>query len=581
MAEKNKIEYNWYKILDLEFYPVAEESEKKIKNRIEEKRKYWIRNASDIIKGTDCKIYLNLYNKGVISEQMLGKNNIRKDLIKDARNTYFKPIDDFLNVIGNIPITNEIIKKIAKETKRSEKLVVERIKQAGKKTESGETRKIMSVVYNNYCSYMTKKFKFLTIFRGIDQHLKILNKKNLYDFLISENLELKTLTVGKINEKRLKLLKSNDETSSKKKLYSECERMLKNAEIKREYDEYLKYLKYKKVSEILFKIKKIFNAIEITISKTQSENFVNEISKILKNEREAKEIFTNFCDENDIFYNISKKESKTNNQNETSKNINKDNKDLDKFKILGNIACDRAMKAIDEFHLNKAQEYLEEATVYWPENSTIKILEKKINDIKNEIKPKLAEIEYYIKNNNFELVKEKYLLLKEKFPKFVDKNIEQKIIDLQNNNSKIESSNSKTTKQILKKNNNHTIRLVIFLGIIFGTSFFILKNNQKIASNSKNQKSYSDSKDLDNLDKVIQEVLNGNTTVLNNYNSSELKILRNTIYAKNHYLFKDKDLLNYFNQKSWYKGYIKDQNKINLTENEMKFIDIIKRKELK
>ena len=581
MAEKNKIEYNWYKILDLEFYPVAEESEKKIKNRIEEKRKYWIRNASDIIKGTDCKIYLNLYNKGVISEQMLGKNNIRKDLIKDARNTYFKPIDDFLNVIGNIPITNEIIKKIAKETKRSEKLVVERIKQAGKKTESGETRKIMSVVYNNYCSYMTKKFKFLTIFRGIDQHLKILNKKNLYDFLISENLELKTLTVGKINEKRLKLLKSNDETSSKKKLYSECERMLKNTEIKREYDEYLKYLKYKKVSEILFKIKKIFNAIEITISKTQSENFVNEISKILKNEREAKEIFTNFCDENDIFYNISKKESKTNNQNETSKNINKDNKDLDKFKILGNIACDRAMKAIDEFHLNKAQEYLEEATVYWPENSTIKILEKKINDIKNEIKPKLAEIEYYIKNNNFELVKEKYLLLKEKFPKFVDKNIEQKIIDLQNNNSKIESSNSKTTKQILKKNNNHTIRLVIFLGIIFGTSFFILKNNQKIASNSKNQKSYSDSKDLDNLDKVIQEVLNGNTTVLNNYNSSELKILRNTIYAKNHYLFKDKDLLNYFNQKSWYKGYIKDQNKINLTENEMKFIDIIKRKELK
>ena len=581
MAEKNKIEYNWYKILDLEFYPVAEESEKKIKNRIEEKRKYWIRNASDIIKGTDCKIYLNLYNKGVISEQMLGKNNIRKDLIKDARNTYFKPIDDFLNVIGNIPITNEIIKKIAKETKRSEKLVVERIKQAGKKTESGETRKIMSVVYNNYCSYMTKKFKFLTIFRGIDQHLKILNKKNLYDFLISENLELKTLTVGKINEKRLKLLKSNDETSSKKKLYSECERMLKNAEIKREYDEYLKYLKYKKVSEILFKIKKIFNAIEITISKTQSENFVNEILKILKNEREAKEIFTNFCDENDIFYNISKKESKTNNQNETSKNINKDNKDLDKFKILGNIACDRAMKAIDEFHLNKAQEYLEEATVYWPENSTIKILEKKINDIKNEIKPKLAEIEYYIKNNNFELVKEKYLLLKEKFPKFVDKNIEQKIIDLQNNNSKIESSNSKTTKQILKKNNNHTIRLVIFLGIIFGTLFFILKNNQKIASNSKNQKSYSDSKDLDNLDKVIQEVLNGNTTVLNNYNSSELKILRNTIYAKNHYLFKDKDLLNYFNQKSWYKGYIKDQNKINLTENEMKFIDIIKRKELK
>ena len=165
MAEKNKIEHNWYEILELTFYPVAEENEEKIKNRIDEKRKQWIINGSDIIKGTDYKIYLNLYNKGIIYEQMLGKNNIREKLIKDARNNYFKPIDDFLNAIGNIPITNEIIKKIAKESKRDEKLVVKRIQQSGKKIDFDEAKKTASDAYKNYCNYMKKKFKFLTVFR--------------------------------------------------------------------------------------------------------------------------------------------------------------------------------------------------------------------------------------------------------------------------------------------------------------------------------------------------------------------------------------------------------------------------------
>ena len=37
MEEKDKIEYNWYEILGLEFYPVAEENEEIIKKRIEKK----------------------------------------------------------------------------------------------------------------------------------------------------------------------------------------------------------------------------------------------------------------------------------------------------------------------------------------------------------------------------------------------------------------------------------------------------------------------------------------------------------------------------------------------------------------
>ena len=471
MAEKNKIEHNWYEILELTFYPVAEENEEKIKNRIDEKRKQWIINGSDIIKGTDYKIYLNLYNKGIISEQMLGKNNIREKLIKDARNNYFKPIDDFLNAIGNIPITNEIIKKIAKESKRDEKLVVERIQQSGKKIDFDEAKKTASDAYNNYCNYMKKKFKFLTVFRGIDQYLKILNKKNLYDFLISEGLELKTLTVSKIDEKRLKLLKSDDETSAKRKLYSECEKMLKYTEIKTEYDDYLKYLKYKEVSVILSKIKKIFNVIGTAISKRQSDNFINEIAEILKNEKEAREIFTNFCDENNFPYNISETSNNTNNNN-TQNNESFDSSETQK---TSNKSCEKALEAIDEFRLADAQNYLKEAENYWSENPQIKIIKTKLNKIKEEIIREIEEIKNCIRNGNYGIAEEKYKQLKNKYPYL--KNVEiEKSLYTRNREQNQETTSSDTPRytnnnyyrnsartRTVKKNN---VPIFLLIGII-------------------------------------------------------------------------------------------------------------------
>lgn len=471
MAEKNKIEHNWYEILELTFYPVAEENEEKIKNRIDEKRKQWIINGSDIIKGTDYKIYLNLYNKGIIYEQMLGKNNIREKLIKDARNNYFKPIDDFLNAIGNIPITNEIIKKIAKESKRDEKLVVERIQQSGKKIDFDEAKKTASDAYNNYCNYMKKKFKFLTVFRGIDQYLKILNKKNLYDFLISEGLELKTLTVSKIDEKRLKLLKSDDETSAKRKLYSECEKMLKYTEIKTEYDDYLKYLKYKEVSVILSKIKKIFNVIGTTISKRQSDNFINEITEILKNEKEARKIFTNFCDENNFPYNISETSNNTNNNN-TQNNESFDSSETQK---TSNKSCEKALEAIDEFRLADAQNYLKEAENYWSENPQIKIIKTKLNKIKEEIIREIEEIKNCIRNGNYGIAEEKYKQLKNKYPYL--KNVEiEKSLYTRNREQNQETTSSDTPRytnnnyyrnsaqtRTVKKNN---VSIFLLIGII-------------------------------------------------------------------------------------------------------------------
>lgn len=80
----------------------------------------------------------------------------------------------------------------------------------------------------------------------------------------------------------------------------------------------------------------------------------------------------------------------------------------------------------------------------------------------------------------------------------------------------------------------------------------------------------------EDINVIMNQVLNGNEEILEQYSSNELRILRNTIYAKNGYLFKSKDLRDYFSQKSWYNGHISNESEIPLSSDEKKFIDIVK-----
>lgn len=61
--------------------------------------------------------------------------------------------------------------------------------------------------------------------------------------------------------------------------------------------------------------------------------------------------------------------------------------------------------------------------------------------------------------------------------------------------------------------------------------------------------------------------------------TAELRIIRNTIYARKGYIFKDKNLENYFKKKSWYNGNISDQDQVQVTLREVEFINIVKKYE--
>ena len=363
MADRNKIEYNWYEILGLEYYPAAEENEEKIKARIEEKRKEWLRKETDPLNGTKYKNYGELLKHGVIETEMLNSAK-RKELIKDAQNKLFEPIDKFLRFFEGSIITSEKIQEIAARIKRKEDLIKKRIEENGKIELYDEK------IYKNYCECINRKYEFLTV----EQNLKILDKKNLYEFLDSENINAGRLDtrgiIEAIKEKRKKLIKSDNETSAKKKLFTECEKIFGNGAKRNEYDEYLKYLKYIEVKKELEEIKSIYEITDKQISTEKSDNF-NNIKNILNSEKEAKNIFIGFCEADKISYNI------TNSSNGSQKAHENDNNDT---KRLSEAACDRALNAIDNFRFNEAVKYLDEARNYWPGNPRIEMIRKRMNE---------------------------------------------------------------------------------------------------------------------------------------------------------------------------------------------------------
>ena len=363
MADRNEIEYNWYEILGLEYYPAAEENEEKIKARIEEKRKEWLRKETDPLNGTKYKNYGELLKHGVIESEMLNSAK-RKELIKDAQNKLFEPIDKFLRFFEGSIITSEKIQEIAARIKRKEDLIKKRIEENGKIELYDEK------IYKNYCECINRKYEFLTV----EQNLKILDKKNLYEFLDSENINAGRLDargiIEAIKEKRKKLIKSDNETSAKKKLFTECEKIFGNGAKRNEYDEYLKYLKYIEVKKELEEIKSIYEITDKQISTEKSDNF-NNIKNILSSEKEAKNVFIGFCEANKISYNI------TNSSNGSQKAHENDNNDA---KRLSEAACDMALNAIENFRFNEAVKYLDEARNYWPGNPRIEMIRKRMSE---------------------------------------------------------------------------------------------------------------------------------------------------------------------------------------------------------
>ena len=257
----NEIKDNWFVVLELD---LAEENEEIIRNRIEEKKSEWERRKVRAYNKENFIRYINSYE--TIKKEMLGSNNIRKELIEDA----LAPVDNALKMgEGSIKVfTDDIIKKISRETKRSEKVVRQRIMENPNFELYDET------IYNDYLDIIKKKADF----EVIEKLLKTLNSEDIYSFLSSQNLKFETLDNSVINKERKKLENlHNNISSAKYKLYSQIEDMVNNDEEKQKYDKYLKYSK----------VMKELNYVKIYKNGTVGIKPVQNIKKILGNENIA------------------------------------------------------------------------------------------------------------------------------------------------------------------------------------------------------------------------------------------------------------------------------------------------------
>lgn len=289
---------NWYLVLGLAFFPEAVEDEALIESKIEEKRRFWTRNEGDIHRGADYRRYGQMVDE--IKADMLGESNIRAELIKDACLRIYALIDPKLKMIRKVEISEDIIAKIAAKVEKEAKcevgldIVRSRVLALGMKvvaSGAGDSRAL-------YDKYYKIKPPHADKFNAMSSLLRSFHVGNLYDFLYAgrnirkpRHLPCEQLRARAREKKNREYYKHDSISSSGSKLCVLSEDCFRDEASKRCYDS---YLDYNTVRDILDGLSSSFD-IAGELSHEAYMDFVEGLTEVLKNRREAEELLSAFC----------------------------------------------------------------------------------------------------------------------------------------------------------------------------------------------------------------------------------------------------------------------------------------------
>ena len=285
-----KVENNWYEILELDFYLDPKEDKQKIKKIIEEKNKYWVRNQRDRKIGMLCTKYIEYNKKGKILKDILDDKK-RSQMIKDVQKKLFEGIDRYLITFENEVMTEEkiryILNKIKEEYKIiNEKIIKERIWSRGKKVGIGSYEKFEENLKRAFDLKLSSKFE------NIEKNLKAFGKVNIYDFLNSQELTLNFLNKREIEEK-IKFFEKNDsESDLKKKLCLFCKDLIEKDEIEK-YNEYLEKMECLKIEKELEVIKNEKKRLKKKKIKKEIETFESKFKDTIE-DKIVREFFSKY-----------------------------------------------------------------------------------------------------------------------------------------------------------------------------------------------------------------------------------------------------------------------------------------------
>lgn len=283
---------NWYIILGLEFDPNPVNDEAVIAGKIEEKRKFWSSKANDFNHGAEYRKYSQMLPD--IKKDMIGETNIRAELIKDACDKTYGPIDKTLKMIKKTEIPQDTIDKIAAKQKVDVEIVKRRAAALGIKIGASQGSDYQAT----YDKYYKTKPQNADKFNGMNALLKSFNVTNLYEFLYAgtsvktpQNLPCDALRQRAKEKKTSEFYKNDSVSGSGSKLCGQCDECFKDDAAKQIYDKYLEYIKRK---AILDEVKNSYDLVG-ELTQDSYSDFVGQLTEIYKNRKDAENLLVAFC----------------------------------------------------------------------------------------------------------------------------------------------------------------------------------------------------------------------------------------------------------------------------------------------
>lgn len=419
---------NWYIVLELEFDPPVED-EVAIQKRIDEKKDFWNRNGNNPFKGTLYSVWRDSIPK--IKNEMIGPDNIRKILAKEACELTYGDIDDTIRMVGlKGNITNSEVSNLAKDKKTTEAIIKKRAKFLGIDVVADTAPKFdAKVVYDKYYKKIPAS---ANSFHSLPKLLSTMGNSSLYDFLYgqgtkADRLPAETLKTRAV-EKRKEYVHNDQRSSNGQRLCGECEIAFASEESKKGYDEYLQYLSRK---QILDNMKRISSYAGNSLVEAQFENFVNQLTALYRDADLAEKIVTAFCEVEDIRYTSplppkpETKKCRCGLYNDKNRSVcyqcglplkivcpecgktnpsyiafcdcGFDMNNIDKSDELCNIASDD----IRRMNINAAELHLSQAEALWKGNPRIKKLKKNLSKYGDVFKEEQKKLNKFLSNKEF------------------------------------------------------------------------------------------------------------------------------------------------------------------------------------
>lgn len=420
---------NWYLVLELPFDP-PEKDAAKIKAAIAEKKKFWDKNAQHYKYGATYRKYAGMIS--TIEAEMLDPT-IQAEMIKDAVDKTYAPIDKMLKLVSAEGVTEDTILKMSEKLKIDADIIRKRVVSKGIKIGQGDGGEYQKIVDK----YVTTKPQGIDTYKGMKKELDAMNVSNLYEFLYlnttvtgAEKLDPSTLIERASELKKEVYFKTDSVSATGGKLCSHCAKIFADDNTKAAYDVYLEY------DARMTVLTELSSAAEIagSVSEPAYKDFLGRLTQVFKNKQEAEKLLVAYCKVNKIILPV--KEGTTTNPNIKVCRCGWTN-DISERKTCGNcglalqIACpscnqlsDNNIKickcgfkfenldksrsstslasyAIDKMDFELAKIHLKEAERLWKNNPDIAEIQSRLQAFEARIGSAVADMKKAIEAKNF------------------------------------------------------------------------------------------------------------------------------------------------------------------------------------